>query len=502
MANPTVGEVLAVLRQSFKAVDLRAVVVALGDQRGWQNVFTVIRFSAKTAGEISAEHERLKRLYELPSEVLNKLLGKEHNIEPYKGMNIELSAYPIDQFKQLVGRLREGHVTASNRAFRVSDRDLAIDLMREEMYLRMNLEYEDIGNHWPVYYWGCGEQRTDFEGFGDEQGDRPWLGGHDLDKQSRGFGFANFQELLERITGESFRRGSGHAFEIFAPVYARITSVTPLTDAINVTGHFHRALGELVVECSLYERAQWERAVGRSLGKARVGAQTNGQELAPFSTEFKLEEPPETGRVRVSLIKQAATRVDLHEEQSPLRSGVLAFRAFTSFVPEEDITDYLRCLTSGTNVEACSMYRKFTPRDNSKKKDELFEHVVTYLLGLFQLNPVLLSNPKYDVIEGGLQAGSADIVASAPDGDPILVSCTMAMPDARKRNMLLAARTAIANRVRVPLEAIRVMLVTGKPSVSPSDTELVELAAADLERVWAMCRQGNLSEARRLLGLQ
>jgi hypothetical protein len=31
---------------------------------------------------------------------------------------------------------------------------------------------------------------------------------------------------------------------------------------------------------------------------------------------------------------------------------------------------------------------------------------------------------------------------------------------------------------------------------------LLELAAADLERLWEMCRQGNLSEARRLLDSQ
>lgn len=100
------------------------------------------------------------------------------------------------------------------------------------------------------------------------------------------------------------------------------------------------------------------------------------------------------------------------------------------------------------------------------------------------------------------RSGSADIVASTQRGDPMLVSCTMAMPDARKRNMLLAAQTAIVNRSGMPLEAIRVVLVTGKPSVSPSDTGLLELAATDLERLWVMCRQGNLSEARRLLRCQ
>lgn len=65
--------------------------------------------------------------------MLNKRLGTEHNIEPYKGINIELSAYPVDHFERLVRRLSEGLVVTCNRAFRVLDPDLAIDLMQEEM---------------------------------------------------------------------------------------------------------------------------------------------------------------------------------------------------------------------------------------------------------------------------------------------------------------------------------------------------------------------------------
>jgi hypothetical protein len=131
--------------------------------------------------------------------------------------------------------------------------------MQEEMYLWQNLEYENIGDHWPVYYWGRGDQRTYFKGSPNEQGDRPQLEERDLDKQSRGAGFPNFRELAECITGRPFGRSSGHAFEILFPVYARIKSVTPSFDAVNVNGHFHQAFGELVVECSLFEQTQWER---------------------------------------------------------------------------------------------------------------------------------------------------------------------------------------------------------------------------------------------------
>ena len=502
MANPSVGEVLEVLRQSFQGIDLRAIIAAVGDGKGWQNVFTVIRFTAKTLDEIAAEHERLKTLYELPPQILNRPLGKEHSINPYRGINIELSSYSTAKFRQLLGATSEGIIRVSNRAFLISDYvPLGKDLMQQEMNL-WNSDYEDIGNRWPVYFFGCGQQRTNFEGSLDGEGDKPRLESQDLDKQSRSIGFTSFLELVEQITGESFGRSTGNSFEIFAPVYARITSVIPSSHKVELLGNFHPALGQLVLECSLQERRQSHRAGGALLGKIRLIPQSSGQELTQFSQEFPLEKPPETGYVKASLYKQTTTRVDLHNERSPLRSGVPAFKAFTSFVPEQDITEYIECLKSGKDIQTCRIFRNFTPKDRSKKNDELFEHVVTYLLGLCQLNPMLLSNPQYDVIHGGLQAGSADIVASAEGGGAILVSCTMAMPDTRKRNMLLAARTAIANRTGIPLEEIRAVLVTGKPSVSYSDTELPELAATDLERLWEMCKQGNLTEARRLLRVQ
>lgn len=501
MANPTVKEVLEALRQSFQGVDLRAVVVALGDQEGWLSAFTVIRFSAKTPQEISEEHEKLKNLYRLPSEVLNKRLGVEHNIEPYKGMNIELSAYAVSQFEQLVRLIPAGIINGCDRSFRVVDRDFGVALMQEEMYLQ-SLVYQEMSDPWPIYYWGRGTQNANFEGSPNGQGERPKLNERDLDRQARNLDFASFQDLVGRITQASFLQSSGHAFEIHAPVYARIASIAPSNDAVQVFVYFHPALGDLTVECSLCDERQGQRTPPRSLGNVRVAPQTKGQEFTQFSHEFALEKPPATGLVTASLFKRGAARIDLHQQSSPLRSGVLSFRAFTSFVPEDEVTEYLECLTSGENIAACRIWRRFTPKESSKKADELIEHVVTYLLSLCELSPILLSNPQYDVIEGGLQAGSADIFATAHSVTPILVSCTMAMSDPKKRGMLLAARTAIANRVRVPPETIRLVLVTGKPSVAPSDAEMVELAAEDLKELWAMVRQGNLFGAKRRLGLQ
>jgi hypothetical protein len=153
--------------------------------------------------------------------------GKVVQHKKAESYNLELSAYPVDRFELLMGRLQEGIVDTGNRTFRVFDHDLAIDLMREEMDLWQNLEYKDIGEHWPVYYWGRGDQQAYLKGSPNEQGDRPQLEERDLDKLSRALAFPNFRELAECITGRTFGRSSGHVFEILFPVYARIKSVTP-----------------------------------------------------------------------------------------------------------------------------------------------------------------------------------------------------------------------------------------------------------------------------------
>jgi hypothetical protein len=127
--------------------------------------------------------------------------------------------------------------------------------------------------------------------------------------------------------------------------------------------------------------------------------------------------------------------------------------------------------------------------------------MVSYLLALCQLNPILLSNLKHDVLSGGMQAGSADILAMTPEKDPILVSCTMAMPDDRKVNMVLSARTAICQRFGWNEDRIKVLLVTGKPSVLKQDAKVPTLAAQALQRLWTLIQQGDLTQAQSLIGI-
>ena len=157
---------------------------------------------------------------------------------------------------------------------------------------------------------------------------------------------------------------------------------------------------------------------------------------------------------------------------------------------------------AGSRVSDCRLYSRFAPKNRSKKMDELLEYVTHYLLALCRLNPILLSNPQYDVLLGDLSAGSADIVATASGTDPMPVSCTMAMPDSRKAGLLAATRTAICNRVRLPETRLKMVLVTGKPSVSEEFSEMRVLGAENLVQVWQALQFGNEAEARSILGAE
>jgi hypothetical protein len=127
--------------------------------------------------------------------------------------------------------------------------------------------------------------------------------------------------------------------------------------------------------------------------------------------------------------------------------------------------------------------------------------VTNYILGLCQLNPILLSNPQYDVLSGGMGAASADILAMTPKKEPLLVSCTMGMPDQKKIGLLLAARTAISQRFGWPGGQIKVLLVTGKPSVPHADSETQILAAEHLHQLWGMIKKGDMLGAWSLIGV-
>jgi hypothetical protein len=79
----------------------------------------------------------------------------------------------------------------------------------------------------------------------------------------------------------------------------------------------------------------------------------------------------------------------------------------------------------------------------------------------------------------------------------------MAMPDDRKANMLGAARTVICQRYKWPEENVKLLLVTGKPSVSdPYTSGIRTLAATDLDKMWELIKHGDVSGARGLIGIQ
>lgn len=503
-------DIFGALKPSYRSIDLRAVLVALGDGQGWRSVLAILRFSTKGPEEVSQAHEALGQSYHLPTEFLRRSLSPSVNMYPYRGMNIELSSYDIDAFDCLVSRLNEGILSCRDRAFRLWDQGLGIDLAAEKASWRSD-GYATDHDQWPVYYCGRGQQDTSLAGSPDASGVRPNVQERDLSDWARQAGLSNFRETCDRLLQASF--GQGAKFEIRAPIYARIDGVHHSEKGLRVHGSFHTSLGGLSLECSVNRRDnRHQMATPQTLGRIQVQPQAQDGQLSPLSQDFVTDSPPVAGIATAVLFMGGPPRFDLAENSTDLRSGVPYFNAFTAFVPEADLGEYLAGLVSGQGIAQCQLFRRFHPKDSSKKADELLEYATNYILGLCQLNPILLSNPQYDSLTGGLSAGSADILAMTPKKDPLLVSCTMAMPDDRKLGMLTAARTAVCHRFGWPESQVKLLLVTGKPSVPQTNissfasginrsNEVRTLAAQDLENIWRSVRQGDTLGAWSLIGV-
>jgi hypothetical protein len=235
-----------------------------------------------------------------------------------------------------------------------------------------------------------------------------------------------------------------------------------------------------------------------SLGKRDIDSDSD-EEIIAFSQYYDLQGMPESADIEVSLYKPRPSRIDLSRLRRRLPSGIATYQAYTAFVPEDDVDGYLECLVTGREIRSCGLFRRYQPRDSSKKINELLEHAVNHLLALCHLNPVLLSNLNSDAIEGGMNAGSADILAATPDGEPLLVGCTMAMVDDRKRGMLLSGRKAICTRFQWQEDRVKLLLVSGKPDTASSSQEVHEIGASELQRLWEFIKRGDIGGAQALL---
>lgn len=498
--NETFKQVFQALEGSYQSVEVRAILVALGRDEGWRSAATIIRLSNESLEELHNKHRDIIDAHRLPKEVIAMPLGREHHIEPFRGMNIELSAYPISDFWQLFRRFDQGLIDCNKRAFHIWEPGNGFEINDQPVVSRRDAYATDDGP-WDVYYFGLGSLTSAIHSQPDQGGNRASVDESDLNSWAREVGQSNYRAMFERFLGVAF--GVGHSFEIRAPIYARIDDIMTTDKSAMVIGSFSQGLGPLSVECSFYRIGeQGSRTLLSSApASADIITSSNARTLQSFSVNFNLESPPTMGMAEATIHTRIPIRVDLFSKNSRLRSGSPWHKALTSFIPVEDVTDLLSHLVAGTAVKDCAFYKKFTPKNRSKKLDELLEYLAVYLLGSCHLNPILLSNPQYDSISGSLNAGSADILAATSYMDPLLVSCTMGMPDVRKAGMLTAARTAISSRLHLPEERIGMILITGKPSVSEEFPNMAVLGANDLLSLWELLQSGELTAARRIFGV-
>ncbi|MCH8801809.1 MAG: hypothetical protein IH963_12965 [Chloroflexi bacterium] len=496
------SEVIEALGQSYRSIDFRAIIFASGETQEWRSLTTIIRLSSKSVEEVHGEHQRLIRTASISDDFLLKSLEADVDSQGFRGINVELSSHDINDFYQILSGTDHGIVEVGNRRIRVFDEDYGQPISQDVMNWRNDSYANDYGE-WPTFFLGIGEQTTKIVGSDGRGGLQPSLGESDLNIWASLEGFSTIKDVFEQVLKVPY--GQGKKFEVRAPIYAQILEIRSLDNSVQVRGRFHRALGNLTLECSisqnvgLHHDSTPKDLVGRKeLGDA--GFEDASGEIEYFSVGFETQ-GSESRTATAGILKRLPARFDLLEHREKLRNSSVGFQVFTSFVKENEIREYLNCLVSGHGVIETQLYARFIPTDTSKKRDELFEHVVVYILGLCQLNPIHLANPKYDFLTGDQGAGSADILALPLNDAPLLVSCTMAMPDARKINMLTAAETAIVERFALPADQIKLLVVTGKPSVSLTDGAPAVLAAEDLRDLWEMIVDGNVRGAQDRLGV-
>lgn len=494
--GPSLREVAEALLPTYRSIDLRAVVVALGDGQGWRNVVTVVRLSETTPQEVKTSHEALISDLRLPSQFMNTQLGRQHAANPYVGFNVDLASYPASSFWSLADDIARGRIKTPSRVIRLIDAD-SIPLDNTDPAL---IRPEQSGrSHW-VYHWRWGQKTGEFTGAVLSDGTRAALTGPELDRRSRAAGLENFRALTEEIVGIPWY--ASDALEVYLPVYATLTNVEQSPTTMGVTGSAPRSLFPVVVEAKM---TSYENSARRRYGASKrvtIHAPEGDEPEVPFSAEFDMPDRPAVGQLEVSLFKREPTRVEMGDLRVDLSSRALLFNVYSQFVPEADITEYLGVLVRGTGRNLSRLYQNFKSHNRQKKAEELLEHLMTHLMALCELNPLSLADSQHDVVSGELSAGSADLVGLAAAGRPLLVSCTMGMPDEKKRGMLRSARTAVARRCGIEESAFVLVLVTGKPTSRPVSDDVHDVAASDLERVWKAIKRGDIAEGRRILGVQ
>ncbi len=88
--------VLDSLRRSYRGIDLRALLVALGDGSPWQALFCVVRLTNKGPGEIAREHKEIIKANHLRPAFLTQSFQDPKTNAFFRGLNLEFAAHPIE----------------------------------------------------------------------------------------------------------------------------------------------------------------------------------------------------------------------------------------------------------------------------------------------------------------------------------------------------------------------------------------------------------------------
>ena len=488
----TLSEIRRALTPAYRSIDLRSIIVALGDGSGWRNVVTVIRFSDDTQESVRETQDNLASTLDIPRELLHRELGPEHNLEPYVGVNVELSSYQPEDFDRLFRRSDQSLLDVDSRAIRLRDDDrVSIPFESTEPVLTDGAYLGHRGQD--LYYWRWGSK------------DNSWSstdGTHritekDIDSQLRSLGLRPLSEFAEQVVGLPWANSS--ALEILMPVQISVY-VQQSVGTVKVAGSAPAGIAPIELELEVYAYPRGTHVRHGQVHRPDIRFGEPVDRRVQFEASVDVTNRPSPSTAELTLFKRQPGRVELWRERVALLSNNPLFETFTAFVPGEEVSDYLDALVKGAGIQACLLYKRFS-KATTPNPARLLEHVTALIMGLCGLNPLPLAETQHDALPGDQPSGSADIVAATGAGVPILVGCTMAAPSDRDTSLLEAASVSINARSSSYEVRHHLVLVSGKPSATTASERVTVVPATGLVRAWQMIQRGEISQARAIFGV-
>ncbi|MCH7655403.1 MAG: hypothetical protein IIC95_05370 [Chloroflexi bacterium] len=425
--------------------------------------------------------------------MLTKDLGPEHNLEPYVGLNIELSSYAPDEFTRLFRRSAHSVLDVDSRAIHLRDDDkVSIPFDSTEPYLTDGAYLGHDGQH--LYYWSWGSKDDSWStGDGTHRVTKS-----EIDSQLRSLGLRSLAEFAEQVVGLPW--ANSNSLEILMPVQISV-HVQQSVGTVKVSGSAPAAIAPFELELEVYAHSHGTYVRHGQVRRPDITFAEPVDRRIQFEASVDVTDRPSPSTAELTLFKRQPGRVELWRHRVALPSGDPLFDTFTEFVPAEEITEYLASLVKGTGVRDSSAYKRYS-KVTKRDIDGLLEHVTAMLMSLCGLNPLPLAEIQHDSLPGDPTSGGADILGISESGVPLLVACTMAAPSEHDVSLLEAARLSI--NARSPSNQIphHLVLVSGKPAATMSSQKVIVLSASSLTSVWDLICLGDKTGARAIFGIE